>query len=105
MPERAQPTTRRSGRPVNTVARDVAVVTGGAGGIGAAVCRRLAAAGHRVVVTDLDQEAALHVAGELSGDGHHGVGVEVADTVAVARGDGRSRGGPSRLSSGLRRGQ
>ena len=31
----------------------VAVVTGGAGAIGSAVCQRLAAAGHRVVVVDL----------------------------------------------------
>ena len=37
---------------------DVAVVTGGAGAIGAAVCRRLAAAGRTVVVVDLDAAAA-----------------------------------------------
>ena len=36
----------------------VAVVTGGAMGIGAQVCESLAAAGHQVVVADLDTEAA-----------------------------------------------
>jgi acetoacetyl-CoA reductase len=36
----------------------VALVSGGLGGIGTAVCRRLAAAGHRVVAADLPAEAA-----------------------------------------------
>ena len=44
---------------------DVAVVTGGAGAIGAAVCRRLAASGLRVAVVDLDDGAAARVADEL----------------------------------------
>ena len=38
--------------------RRVALVTGGAKGIGAEVCVRLAAAGHHVLVADLDAEAA-----------------------------------------------
>lgn len=62
---------------------EVAVVTGGAGGIGAAVCHRLAAAGRSVVVVDLDADTAQRVAGELDGDGHAGVGLDVADTEAV----------------------
>jgi len=64
--------------------REVAFVTGGAGAIGAAVCHRLAAAGRRVVVVDLDAGAAERIAGELDGDGHRGVGLDVADTDAVA---------------------
>jgi 2-hydroxycyclohexanecarboxyl-CoA dehydrogenase len=44
-----------------------ALVTGGAGGIGAATCRRLAAEGARVAVTDLDLDAAREIAGEVSG--------------------------------------
>lgn len=62
---------------------DAAVVTGGAGAIGAAVCHRLAAMGRRVVVVDLESSAAQRVAGELAGDGHRGVGLDVADTDAV----------------------
>jgi 2-hydroxycyclohexanecarboxyl-CoA dehydrogenase len=64
--------------------RAVAVVTGGAGAIGLAVCHRLAAAGHRVVVVDLAASAAEEAAAQLTGDGHRGVGLDVADTDAVA---------------------
>ena len=45
----------------------VALVTGGASGIGAASCRRLAAEGARVAVTDLDRERAKAVADEVDG--------------------------------------
>jgi 2-hydroxycyclohexanecarboxyl-CoA dehydrogenase len=65
------------------VDRDVAVVTGGAGAIGAAVCRRLAATGRPVVVIDLESAAAQRVADELIGQGHLGVGLDVAATDAV----------------------
>ncbi len=43
----------------------VIVVTGGARGIGAATAARLAAAGGRVLVTDIDGTAAQHVAGQI----------------------------------------
>ena len=36
----------------------VAIVTGGGNGLGAAVCKRLASEGARVVVADIDKEAA-----------------------------------------------
>lgn len=68
---------------MSAVDRDVAVVTGGAGAIGAAVCHRLAATGRPVVVIDLDSAAAQRVAGELTGQGHRGVGLDVAATDAV----------------------
>jgi NAD(P)-dependent dehydrogenase (short-subunit alcohol dehydrogenase family) len=45
----------------------VAVVTGGAGGIGAATCRRLAAEGGHVVVVDVSDDAAGALADELGG--------------------------------------
>ena len=63
----------------------VALVTGGAGAIGAAVCVRLAAAGHAVAVADLDEQAAAATAATLPGDGHLGVAMDVADTDEVDR--------------------
>ncbi|MEP6695380.1 MAG: 3-oxoacyl-ACP reductase [Pseudonocardiales bacterium] len=45
----------------------VAVITGGAGGIGAATARRFAAEGARVVLADLDDDAGQAVAGEVGG--------------------------------------
>ena len=45
----------------------IAVVTGGAGGIGAALCRALAEKGSKVVVSDLNLEAAQAIAAEIGG--------------------------------------
>ena len=44
----------------------VAIVTGGAGGIGSAYCRALATAGASVVVADLDEAGAQKVAGDIT---------------------------------------
>src|SRR6266550_6330374 len=54
----------------------VALVTGGAGGIGRAISRRLADRGCRVVVADLDAAAAGAVAADVGG---RSVGVDVSD--------------------------
>jgi NAD(P)-dependent dehydrogenase (short-subunit alcohol dehydrogenase family) len=54
------------------LAGKVAIVTGGASGIGRAVCERFARDGARVVVADLDQEACDRVAKEI---GSHAIGV------------------------------
>jgi 3-oxoacyl-[acyl-carrier protein] reductase len=45
----------------------VAIVTGGGQGIGAAICRQLAAAGARVAVFDLQSESAHKLAQEIGG--------------------------------------
>ena len=60
----------------------VAVVTGGASGLGRAVSQHLAAQGRRVAVLDLDGEAAEHAAAELRGFSSV---VDVADRADVAR--------------------
>src|SRR5690606_18050548 len=46
--------------------RKVAFITGGAGGIGSATCKRLAAEGAHVIVTDLNLEGAERVAAEIN---------------------------------------
>ena len=55
----------------------VVVVTGGAGGIGAAACRAIAAEGGKVVVADLDPERAQAVADSIVADGAPAVSVAV----------------------------
>jgi 2-hydroxycyclohexanecarboxyl-CoA dehydrogenase len=55
----------------------VAVVTGGGGGIGAAICRRLAQAGTRVAVLDINLLAARDVAAELERAGVEALTVEL----------------------------
>lgn len=60
-------------------ARRVALVTGGAGAIGAAVCRDLAIDGCVVAVADLDEASAKAVADGLVGDGHIGVSMDVSE--------------------------
>jgi 2-hydroxycyclohexanecarboxyl-CoA dehydrogenase len=59
----------------------VAFVTGGGGGIGAAICRRLTEAGHKVAVADVVEARAQEVAGEIGG---LGVELDVTDAGSVA---------------------
>jgi meso-butanediol dehydrogenase/(S,S)-butanediol dehydrogenase/diacetyl reductase len=63
----------------------VVVVTGGAGGIGSAACRAIAAEGGKVVVADLDANAAQAVAEEIVADGGSAtsIGVDVTDRAQV----------------------
>jgi NAD(P)-dependent dehydrogenase (short-subunit alcohol dehydrogenase family) len=61
----------------------VIAVTGGAGGIGSAMCQRFAAGGARCVVVDIDEVRAAKVAGELPGDGHLGVGCDLMDWAQI----------------------
>lgn len=61
-----------------------ALVTGGAGGIGAEICRELLAAGHAVAVADLSSQAAADVAEQLGG-GALGVELDVTDPGSVER--------------------
>ena len=71
----------------------VALVTGGAGGIGAAVCGALAAQGRRVAVADLDGARAALVAAPIGG---LGVALDVTDPASVERAlaEVRARLGP-----------
>jgi len=72
----------------------VAVVTGGGSGMGRAICRRLAAAGHAVAVLDIDADATERVAKEVEADGGRAipVPVDVSDRAAVDAAMDEARG-------------
>lgn len=60
----------------------VAVVTGGSGGIGAAICRRYADEGARVVVADRNGDSAQRLAAEI-GKGSFAVALDVASRASI----------------------
>ncbi len=62
----------------------IALVTGGAGGIGTATCRKLASDGNHVVVADLDLAAAQRTAQAMADDGlsAEGAQLDVTDRAA-----------------------
>src|SRR5262249_51023074 len=72
---------RMSG-PSTDIRAAVVVVTGGAGGIGTALARRLAEDGARVVVADRDLLGAQRIADAL-GPLHRGMGLDVTDEAAL----------------------
>ncbi len=64
----------------------IAVVTGGGGGIGSAICQRLATAGAKVVLTySKSKERTETVAASLAGDGHITIQTSVDDSEACQR--------------------
>ena len=65
---------------MNLLAEKIVVVTGGAAGIGAAICRLFAGEGAKVVVADIDATLAKSLAEEISG---LGIAVDVRDEEAV----------------------
>src|SRR5258708_6845180 len=60
-----------------TLEGKVAIVTGGAGGIGRAYARGLADAGAAVVIADMNVEMAKEVADQLTKDGFKAIPVKV----------------------------
>jgi NAD(P)-dependent dehydrogenase (short-subunit alcohol dehydrogenase family) len=58
------------------------IVTGGGGGIGGAIARRMALAGARIAIADLNQESAVRTARALGGN-HLAVEVDVASLASV----------------------
>jgi rhamnulose-1-phosphate aldolase/alcohol dehydrogenase len=75
--------------PEKELARRIALVTGGASGIGRAVARRLAREGAHVVIGDLDEAGARAVVEEIAGaEGAGralGLGMDVTDEGSVRR--------------------
>src|SRR5438874_7560790 len=66
---------------MNRLQGKTALITGAARGIGAAIARRFAEEGARVIVNDLSLEAARATAEKLGG---HGLAADVSDSASVA---------------------
>jgi rhamnulose-1-phosphate aldolase/alcohol dehydrogenase len=64
-------------KPEDEFSRQVAFVTGGAGGIGSETCRLLASKGAHVVLADLNLDGAEKVAHEINGTYGRGVAIAV----------------------------
>lgn len=60
-----------------------AIVVGGAGGIGSAVCHQLAASGHRVVVADRARDRSQAVVDLLQGKGHEAIELDITQETEV----------------------
>jgi NAD(P)-dependent dehydrogenase (short-subunit alcohol dehydrogenase family) len=71
--------------PRYDLAGKVALVTGGARGIGFATCQALIARGASVVVLDLEQSAAERAAAQLHDTRAFGIGADVTDRGALQR--------------------
>ncbi len=56
---------------MNTVNGKVIVVTGGGQGLGAAICKTLAADGATVIATDIKPENLTNIEEEIKGTGGH----------------------------------
>ncbi len=63
---------------------EVVLVTGATGGIGKAVCHRLAKDGFSVLAADLALEPAERLIAELPGQGHRAIALNVTDEAGVA---------------------
>ncbi len=69
---------------MNRLANQVAIVTGGASGIGAASARRFAEEGARVVIADLDREKGTALAAELGPERACFQSTDVTDQARIA---------------------
>jgi 2-hydroxycyclohexanecarboxyl-CoA dehydrogenase len=78
---------------MSTPASRVAVVTGGASGMGEATCRELGRRGLSVAVLDVNEQAAQRVTEDLRAAGNTaiGVGADVTDRAAVEQAFGKVR--------------
>src|SRR5262249_7582430 len=65
----------QGGRCMDPFRDRVAVITGGAGGIGMAMARAFAGRGAKLVLADLDQAALDRAVAELTGEGASALGV------------------------------
>ena len=67
----------------NSMTGQVAIVTGGGGGIGSAICRRLAHGGVQTIIIDLQHEKAQALVDSLPGENHMVSNASITDSAAL----------------------
>lgn len=60
-----------------------AIIVGGAGGLGSAIARRMAAEGYQITIADLDLERAKSILPSLAGEAHEAVQMDVTSDESV----------------------
>ena len=68
-----QPVITTASLPMASLENKIALITGGGGGIGGAIARRLAREGAKIAVADIDEESAKSRAAEIAGQGYEAI--------------------------------
>ncbi|MGD8519559.1 MAG: SDR family NAD(P)-dependent oxidoreductase [Desulfobacterales bacterium] len=77
---------------MNDSSKKVAIITGGASGIGRALCKELAGAATLIIVADVNVDGAKRVAADINGNGGQALAEALDGGIAAQDGGARTGG-------------